>query len=215
MPGIVFFSSTYFLQHRIRDTIHSNLPRFESQLAASKSVRERLQTLESDVDVLHETVSHPEVRSQSHPYTIHNSFTLEKTGLVSTVTRRFARHGALVQEATNTSIYYKALLHLSQCRRQYADLESLGQAGRLPEAILASRELDNLLGSAPTALERSKILTDFKVRFSSFFKDLIPTYFLAQSACSESFGGRTVERRVFKECDPFTSRTRYMSLRSR
>ncbi len=70
----LFFSSTYFLQHRIRDTIHSNLPRFESQLAASKSVRERLQTLEADVDALHETVSHSQVRSQSHQYTTHSHF---------------------------------------------------------------------------------------------------------------------------------------------
>ena len=76
-----------------------------------------------------------------------------------------------MQETTNTSIYYKALLHLSQCRRQYADLEALAQAGRLPEAILASRELDNLLGSAPTALERSKILTNYKVRTSNFVED--------------------------------------------
>ena len=98
-----------------------------------------------------------------------------------------------MQEATNTSVYYKALLHLSQCRRQYADLEALAQAGRLPEAILASRELDKILGSAPTALARSKILTDYKVRSSSFVEGSAPMYFLAQSACSGSFGGRTVE----------------------
>jgi len=72
-------------------------------------------------------------------------------------------------------------------------LEALAQAGRLPEAILASRELDNLLGSAPTALERSKILTNYKVRTSNFVEDSTPMYSLAQSACSGSFGGRTVE----------------------
>lgn len=89
---------------------------------------------------------------------------------MSIVTQRLARHSALAQEATNASIYYKALLHLSQCRRQYADLEALAQTGRLPEAILASRELNNLLCSAPTAVERSKVLTDFKVRSFNFTK---------------------------------------------
>lgn len=109
------------------------------------------------------------------------------------VTQRLARHSALAQEATNTSIYYKSLLHLSQCQRQYTDLEALAQTGRLPEAILASRELNNLLCGAPTALERSKVLTDFKVRFFNFAKVSTLKYFSAQGSCSGSLGGGTVE----------------------
>lgn len=72
--GLCLSTGIYSLQRRIRDRIQSDLPRFESQLEASKSVRERLQMLTADVDALHETVSHPEVRSQES--SIHSPFTL-------------------------------------------------------------------------------------------------------------------------------------------
>ncbi|KAF8630118.1 hypothetical protein AX15_003076 [Amanita polypyramis BW_CC] len=131
-------------KQRIRDRIQSDLPKFESQLVSSKSVHKRLQTLKADVDGLHEAVSNPE------------------TGLISTVTRRLAKHAALVQEAANASVYHEALLHLSKCQGRYTNLEALATAGKLPDAIHASEELNSLLNRGPTALERTKVIADFK-----------------------------------------------------
>ncbi|KAM6497121.1 hypothetical protein JOM56_007594 [Amanita muscaria] len=132
-------------KQRIRDRIQAELPRFESLLESAKSARRQLHTLERDVDGLHETVL--------------NS---EKTGLISKITRRRGKHTTLAQEATNTGVCYQALLHLSNCQREYTNLNALVQSGKLTEAVQASRQLNSLLSSAPTALAQAKIMSDYK-----------------------------------------------------
>lgn len=131
-------------KQRIRDRIQAELPRFESLLESAKSARRQLNTLERDVDGLHETVLNSE------------------TGLISKITRRLGKHTTLAQEATNTGVCYQALLHLSNCQREYTNLNALVQSGKLTEAVQASRQLNSLLSSAPTALAQAKIMSDFK-----------------------------------------------------
>ena len=52
-------------QERIHERVQADLPAFERQLASSKSVQERLQTLSSNVDRLQDTLSNPQVRPPS------------------------------------------------------------------------------------------------------------------------------------------------------
>ncbi|KIL69288.1 hypothetical protein M378DRAFT_157536 [Amanita muscaria Koide BX008] len=140
-------------KQRIRDRIQAELPRFESLLESAKSARRQLHTLERDVDGLHETVLNSE------------------TGLISKITRRLGKHTTLAQEATNTGVCYQALLHLANCQHEYTNLNALVQSGELTEAVQASRQLNTLLSSAPTALVQAKIMSDFKrkSRVAEFF----------------------------------------------
>ncbi|KAF8634600.1 hypothetical protein AX17_004189 [Amanita inopinata Kibby_2008] len=131
-------------KQRIRERIRLDSPEFERQLSSSKSVRERLQILGTNVDTLSGAVSDPE------------------SGLIPTVTQSLATHAALAQETTNASVWYQALSHLSKCRDRYKELETLIQSGRLPDARHTCAELDVLLNSAPVALERAKVMADCK-----------------------------------------------------
>lgn len=52
---------TACLQEEIHKRIYSELPAFDQQLSSSKYVQERLQALQTNVDNLSTTLSHPEV----------------------------------------------------------------------------------------------------------------------------------------------------------
>ena len=53
--------TTTCLQEEIHKRIYSELPAFDQQLSSSKYVQERLQALQTNVDNLSTTLSHPEV----------------------------------------------------------------------------------------------------------------------------------------------------------
>lgn len=73
-------------------------------------------------------------------------------------------HSALAQEASDTTAAYEGLSYLLKCRESYAALVTFGQSGNLPEAVIASREVDELLAKMPGFLQQTKVSLDLKVR---------------------------------------------------
>ncbi|KZP25528.1 hypothetical protein FIBSPDRAFT_783068 [Athelia psychrophila] len=113
---------------RIHDRIHVDLPAFEAQRAAAKGVQERLGTLTTTVDGLATALEHPE------------------TGLLPTLLKTLAAHAALSQSASDALHTHGALAHLQRTRAALNDLAAHARAGRLPEAVEASRAVEKLLG---------------------------------------------------------------------
>lgn len=77
------------------------------------------------------------------------------------------KHAALAQETSDAGVAAESLAHLLKCRQHYTSVMSLVQFGKLPEAVAASITMDELVASAPTALERAAIMKDLKVRGST------------------------------------------------
>ena len=73
-------------------------------------------------------------------------------------------HSTLAQEASDTTATYDGLSYLLKCRKSYATLVTFGQSGSLPEAVVASREVDELLTKMPEFLQQTKVALDLKVR---------------------------------------------------
>ncbi|KIJ65573.1 hypothetical protein HYDPIDRAFT_152514 [Hydnomerulius pinastri MD-312] len=131
---------------RIHDRIHADLPAFEGQLASAKSAQERLHTLASDMDVLDRAVSNQE------------------TGLTPVLLEALRRHQALAQASLNADVLHASLLHLSNCKAQLDSVQTLVDNGNLPAAVPACAQLTQLLGSAPSPLNRAAVTVDMKAK---------------------------------------------------
>ncbi|KAF5373242.1 hypothetical protein D9615_007430 [Tricholomella constricta] len=134
-------------KERIHGRIQSDLPEFQRQLAASKSVQERLQTLTTNVDSLSESVSNPE------------------TGLIPTLIDNLTKHAELAQEAMDTQVERDALSHLLKCKTTLNSLEGLIHAGRLPEAVDLCGEMESLLQGTPAHLNETNVMGDVRRKF--------------------------------------------------
>ncbi|KAJ7170492.1 hypothetical protein C8R43DRAFT_981936 [Mycena crocata] len=134
---------------RIHDRIHADLPKFEQQLESSKSVQTRLRTLSSDVDGLSRTLSDPE------------------TGLVPTLVQSLTAHATLAQQSTDATVRHETLAQLLRCRTQYGSLLSLVQMGKLPQAVEASGEFEQLVQDSPAHLHQTNVMLDLKRKFQA------------------------------------------------
>ncbi|KAJ7281438.1 hypothetical protein C8J57DRAFT_1433387 [Mycena rebaudengoi] len=134
---------------QIHDRIHADLPKFEQQLESSKSVQTRLQSLTGNVDDLNRTLSDPE------------------TGLIPTVLRSLTAHSALTQESAVAAVRHQTLSHLLRCRTEFGTLLSLVQLGKLPQAVGACGEFEQLLQAAPNHLHQTKVILDLKRKFQA------------------------------------------------
>ncbi|KAJ7654458.1 hypothetical protein DFH06DRAFT_1298890 [Mycena polygramma] len=133
----------------IHDRIHLDLPQFEQQLESSKSVQTRLQSLASNVDGLDHTLSDPQ------------------TGVIPTLVRSLAAHGTLAQQSTDAAIRHETLSHLLRCRTEFGSVLSLVQMGKLPQAVEACGEFDELLRDAPAHLHQTNVMLDLKRKFQA------------------------------------------------
>ncbi|KAJ7043699.1 hypothetical protein C8F04DRAFT_727558 [Mycena alexandri] len=133
----------------IHDRIHRDLPQFEQQLESSKSVQTRLQTLVGNVDGLNETVSDPE------------------TGLIPTLVRSLTAHATLAQQCTDATVRHETLSHLLRCRTEFGSVLSLVQLGKLPQAVGACTEFEQLLQDAPAQLHQTNVMLDLKRKFQA------------------------------------------------
>ncbi|KAJ3505163.1 hypothetical protein NMY22_g17683 [Coprinellus aureogranulatus] len=129
---------------RIHSRIQEDLPLFKRQLETSKSVQARLQHISKEVDVLNDVISNPQ------------------TGIVPKVLDTLKKHAALAQETSDASVEAESLEHLLKCKQHHASVMSLVQFGKLPEAVAAAMTMEELIASAPTALERATIMKDLK-----------------------------------------------------
>ncbi|KAJ7091428.1 hypothetical protein B0H15DRAFT_778155 [Mycena belliarum] len=134
---------------QIHDRIHVDLPKFEQQLESSKSVQTRLQSLASNVDGLDRTLSD------------------EQTGLISSFIRTMTAHASLAQQSADASICYQTLSHLLRSRTEYGTLLSLVQRGKLPQAVVACGEFEQLLQDAPAQLHQTNVMLDLKRKFQA------------------------------------------------
>ncbi|KAJ7917487.1 hypothetical protein B0H13DRAFT_2231393 [Mycena leptocephala] len=133
----------------IHDRIHQDLPQFEQQLESSKSVQTRLQSLVSNVDGLNRTLSDPE------------------TGLIPTLVQSLTTHATLAQESTDATVRHETLSHLLRCRKEFGGVLSLVQMGKLPEAVEACGEFDQVLRDAPAHLHQTNVILDLKRKFQA------------------------------------------------
>ncbi|SJL04032.1 uncharacterized protein ARMOST_07389 [Armillaria ostoyae] len=139
----------YATKKRIHERIHEDLPQFEQQLESAKSVQTRLQSLTSEVDGLSDKLSRPE------------------TGLIPTLIHSLTEHATLTQENTDANVLHDCLFHLLRCRTKLGSLDSLVNAGKLPDAVAACKEMEVLLTDVPLPLVHSDVLVDLKNKFRS------------------------------------------------
>ncbi|RDB23516.1 Centromere/kinetochore protein zw10 [Hypsizygus marmoreus] len=136
-------------KERIHERVQRDLPEFKRQLASSKSVQTRLESLTTNVDSLSESISNPE------------------TGLIPTLIGNLSRHAEVAQEATDASVAYDTLFHLLRVKKELKTLESLIEAGKLPEAVEVCRKLETLFQESPAHLNETNVMTDAKRRFGA------------------------------------------------
>ncbi|KAJ6619858.1 hypothetical protein B0H10DRAFT_1792597 [Mycena sp. CBHHK59/15] len=134
---------------QIHDRIHVDLPKFEQQLESSRSVQTRLQSLSGNVNDLSQTLSEPE------------------TGLIPTLVRSLTAHTTLAQESADAVIRHQTLSHLLRCRSEFGSVLSLVQLGKLPQAVEACGEFEQLLQAAPTHLHETTVMLDLKRKFQA------------------------------------------------
>ncbi|KAI0758621.1 Centromere/kinetochore Zw10-domain-containing protein [Irpex lacteus] len=134
-------------KEEIHKRVHSELPAFDQQLSSSKYVQERLHALETNVDTLSTTLSHPE------------------TGLVPNLLSTLTRHAALAQELSDAEVMHQAMSHLAHIKREMQSLASLVGEGRLPDAVALCNSLERLLASAPPPLPATDVVRDVQRRF--------------------------------------------------
>ncbi|KAG6817517.1 hypothetical protein H0H87_007485 [Tephrocybe sp. NHM501043] len=131
----------------LHERIQGDLPEFQRQWAAARSVQERLQVLTTNVDNLSDAVSNPE------------------NGLIPNLVRTLTTHAHLAQESTDSRVKYGDLSHLLDCRTSLRSLEVLVKEGKLSQAVGACREVEMLLQATPTHLNETLILKDVKRKF--------------------------------------------------
>ncbi|KAF8967606.1 hypothetical protein BDZ97DRAFT_1903209 [Flammula alnicola] len=136
-------------KQRIHDRIQSDLPRFEHQLETSKSVQSRFGSLTARVDELSDAISNPE------------------KGLLPTLLTTLRTHSALAQEASDVEAVYSGLSYISRCRDAFSYLISLVNSGNLPEAVDASRKVEELLEGMPEFLKQTSVVVDLKHKFTT------------------------------------------------
>ncbi|KAJ7446711.1 hypothetical protein FB451DRAFT_1291273 [Mycena latifolia] len=133
----------------IHDRIHVDLPKFEQQLESSKSVQTRLQSLASNVEGLSQTLSDPE------------------TGLVPSLVQSLTAHATLAQQSADATVRYEALSHLLRCRTEFGAVLSLVQQGKLPQAVEACVQFQQLFQDAPAHLHQTNVMLDLKRKFQA------------------------------------------------
>ncbi|KAF8159474.1 hypothetical protein B0H34DRAFT_654458 [Crassisporium funariophilum] len=133
-------------QH-IHDRIQSDLPKFLQQLETSKSVQAQFRTLTSDVDNLNDVLSNPE------------------SGILPTLVDTLTKHATLAQEASDAEAIYEAFSCLLQCRNGYSSLVSLISDGKLPDAVTACEDVQQLLERVPESLSPTTVMEDLRQRF--------------------------------------------------
>ncbi|KAI0685608.1 Centromere/kinetochore Zw10-domain-containing protein [Cytidiella melzeri] len=131
----------------IHKRINSELPAFDQQLSSSKYVQERLNTLETNVDKLSATLTHPE------------------SGLVPNLISTLTRHAALAQELADAEVMHQVMSHLAHCKREMQTLASLVGQGRLPDAVALCVSIDHLLATSPPPLPATAVMHDLQRRF--------------------------------------------------
>ncbi|OCH91473.1 hypothetical protein OBBRIDRAFT_886899 [Obba rivulosa] len=131
-------------RERIHERIQRDLPAFEQQWSSSTSIQERLQTLSSNVDQLSHNLSGPE------------------TGLIPTLISHLTWHAALAQDVLNAEVKHKALSYLLKCRDKFQNATSFVQSGKLPEAMNACDDLECILESPPSPVDRAEVISDMK-----------------------------------------------------
>ena len=72
-------------------------------------------------------------------------------------------HAALAQDTSDAEAIHEALSYLLQCRNAYSSLVSLVSAGKLPEAVNESVNMQQLLDGLPESLKQTAVIEDLKV----------------------------------------------------
>ena len=72
-------------------------------------------------------------------------------------------HAALAQDTSDAEAIHEALSYLLQCRNAYSSVVSLVSAGKLPEAIENSANMQRLLDGLPESLKQTVAIEDLKV----------------------------------------------------
>ena len=92
----------------------------------------------------------------------------------------FTVHAALAQDTSDAKAIHEALSYLLQCRNSYSSVVSLVSAGKLPEAVNESANMQQLLNGLPESLKQTPVIEDVKVRGSCLsngfvYKGLLPS----------------------------------------
>ncbi|KAJ7577020.1 hypothetical protein C8J56DRAFT_378047 [Mycena floridula] len=134
---------------QLHDRVHADLPLFEQQLASSRSVQTRLQTLDTNVEALSETVCNPQ------------------TGLIPTLVGSLKVHASLAQESTDAEVLHEMLAQMLRCYSEFQHVSSLVREGKLSEAAKASKSLDSVLSDSSASLTETSVIMDLKRNFNA------------------------------------------------
>ena len=72
-------------------------------------------------------------------------------------------HAALAQDTSDAEAIHEALSYLLECRNAYSSVVSLVSAGKLPEAVKESANVQQLLDGLPESLKQTTVAEDLKV----------------------------------------------------
>ena len=82
-------------------------------------------------------------------------------------------HAALAQDTSDAEAIHEALSYLLQCRNAYSFVVSLVSAGKLPEAVKESANMQQLLDGLPESLKQTAVIEDLKVGGACLYNDFV------------------------------------------
>ncbi|KAG8819118.1 hypothetical protein FRC17_010600 [Serendipita sp. 399] len=128
----------------IHNRIHGDLKAFERQLEASQSIQRRYTTLTSHIAQLHTELEDAE------------------TGNIPRITRALREHSDIAQQVLDSVTIGSSLHYLQRCKRMHNNVIQLMKSGELPAAMIASTELQTLVGDCPAPLDKSLVFLDLQ-----------------------------------------------------
>ena len=106
-------------------------------------------------------------------------------GILPTLVTALTAHVALAQDASDAEAIHEALSYLLQCRNAFSSVTYLVSAGKLPEAVKESANVQQLLDGLPESLRQTSVIEDLKVGGSWLLNASLANgrYFSAKFPC--------------------------------
>jgi len=94
-------------------------------------------------------------------------------------------HSDLRQRTYEAELTSTSLQYLSKCKAKYLELSRLLEEQHLPNAVTTGAELQQLLDSCPSPLNRSKAILDLRVHTFYICNLSLPDYFTGPYATQQ------------------------------
>lgn len=91
-----------------------------------------------------------------------------QSGVLPIVLTALCHHSDLARRTHEAELTSSSLQYLRKCKDKYLELSHLIQEHHLPNAVVIAAELQRLLDSCPSPLNKSKVLLDLQVGIYAF-----------------------------------------------